>query len=199
MQDLIQNLSLAFTVFKVNMPTVLSLLGLLWGIHIINWILGYRLNIFGIYPRHPWGFIGIFTSPFLHGHFNHLFFNSIPFVILASFVMLNGFPQFLMISAIIIILSGLGIWIFGRKCIHIGASSLIMGYLGYCLVNSYYHSSVVSIGVALVCLYYFAGLLFSIFPSDVKVSWEGHLFGLIAGIATVYLMPFLPYLKLAFH
>lgn len=188
MQDFIQNLILIFSILKLNLPIVLSLLGLLWGIHIINWILGYRLNTFGIYPRHPFGLIGIFTSPFLHGHFDHIFFNSIPFVILASFVMLEGLQQFLMISAIIIILSGLGIWIFGRKSIHIGASSLIMGYLGYCLMNAYYNESVITVGVALVCLYYFASLLFSIFPSDVKVSWEGHFFGLIAGVASIFIM-----------
>lgn len=191
MQDFFQNLILTFSILKLNLPIVLSFLGLLWGIHIINWILGYRLNILGIYPRHPLGLIGIFTSPFLHGHFNHIFFNSIPFVILASFVLLEGLHQFLLISAIIIILSGLGIWIFGRKSIHIGASSLIMGYLGYCLVNAYYNVNVVSVGVALVCLYYFASLLFSIFPSDVKVSWEGHLFGLTAGIASIFILQYI--------
>lgn len=188
MQDFFQNLILTFSVLKLNLPIVLSLLGLLWGIQIINWILGYRLNMLGIYPRHPLGLIGIFTAPFLHGHFNHIFFNSIPFVILASFVLLEGLHQFFMISVIIILLSGLGIWLFGRKSIHIGASSLIMGYLGYCLMNAYYHESVVSVGIALVCLYYFASLLFSIFPSDVKVSWEGHLFGLLAGIASIFIM-----------
>lgn len=188
MQDFFQNLILTFSILKLNLPIVLSLLGFLWGIHIINWILGYRLNILGIYPRHPLGLIGIFTSPFLHGHFNHIFFNSIPFVILASFVLLEGLQPFLIISAIIILLSGLGIWLFGRKSIHIGTSSLIMGYLGYCLVNAYYNVSVVSVGVALVCLYYFASLLFSIFPSDVKVSWEGHLFGLMAGVASIFIM-----------
>ncbi len=189
MQGLVENLLLTFSILKLNLPIVLSLLGLLWGIHLLNWAMGYRLNILGIYPRHPFGLIGIFTAPFLHGHFDHLFFNSIPFFILASFVLLEGVHSFLVISAIIIVLSGLGIWIFGRKSLHIGASSLIMGYLGYCLMNAYYHVTVVSIGVGVVCLYYFGSMLFSIFPSDVKVSWEGHFFGLIAGLASIYIYP----------
>jgi membrane associated rhomboid family serine protease len=190
MQAVIQNLLLTFSILKLNLSIVLTLLGILWGVQFLNWILSYRLNVFGIYPRHPSGLIGIFCAPFLHGHFDHLFFNSIPFFILASFVLLGGVHNFFVVSSIIIVLSGLGIWLFGRKSRHIGASSLIMGYFGYCLMNAYYHVSVVSIGIGLVCLYYFGSLLFSVFPSDMKTSWEGHLFGLLSGIATVYLISF---------
>ena len=109
--------------------------------------------------------------------------------ILASFVLLNGLHHFLIISRIIIILSGLGTWLFGRKNIHIGASAVIMGYLGYCLVAAYSQPGVISVGIGIVCIYYFGSMLFSVFPSDVKTSWEGHLFGLMAGIASVYIAP----------
>ena len=81
------------------------------------------------------------------------------------------------------------IWLFGRKAIHIGASALILGYLGYLLMNIYYQGTSLAIGIGLVCIYYFAGLLLSIFPTNIKISWEGHLFGLLAGIATSYLIP----------
>lgn len=187
---MLQNLIVALDILRLNLPIVLMILVIVWGIHFLNWAIGYRLNLFGIYPRHPFGLIGIVTAPFLHGHFNHLFFNSIPFVILASFVLLNGLPQFIIISLIIMVLSGLGIWLFGRKNIHIGASSLIMGYLGYCLIAAYDNPSVISIAIGAVCLYYFGSMLFSIFPSDIKTSWEGHLFGLLAGIASIFIYPY---------
>lgn len=189
MPNFLQQLIVTLNALQINMPIAAELIGLLWVIHIVNWILGYRLNIFGIYPRHPFGLIGIFTSPFLHGHFDHLFFNSIPLFILACFVLLNGVHPFLVTSWIIILLSGSCIWLFGRKALHIGASSLIMGYLGYCLMSAYYHATMASVGVALVCLYYFGSMLFSVLPSDVKVSWEGHLFGLLAGIAAIFIAP----------
>lgn len=190
MQSVIQQFTLTFEIFKFNLPYILIILAILWGIHFVNYLTGYRLNYFGIYPRHPIGLIGIFFAPFLHGNFNHIFFNSIPLAILACFVLLNGLHHFLIISALIIILCGTATWLFGRKNIHIGASGVIMGYLGYCLMMAYYNPSVISVGIGLVCLYYFGSLLFSIFPSDVKTSWEGHLFGFIAGILTVYLVPF---------
>ena len=38
----------------------------------------------------------------------------------------------------------------------------------------------------MICFYYFAGIFFGVFPSKKGVSWEGHLFGAIAGIIVAY-------------
>lgn len=171
---------------QTNLPISLSIIAGLWLIYFINLLLGGRLNILGIYSRHPLGLIGIFFSPFLHSNFNHLFFNSIPLFVLINFMLLDGLQTFIRVSIIIILLSGLGTWLFGRKAIHIGASSVIMGYWSYLLLSAYKNPTVLSLVLALVCLYYFGGLLFSLFPSEEKVSWEGHVFGFLAGIAAFY-------------
>lgn len=78
---------------------------------------------------------------------------------------------------------------FGRRAIHIGASALITGYWGYLLINAYRQPSLMAIVLAIVCAYYFSGIFFGLFPSEEKVSWEGHLLGCIAGIATNFLFP----------
>ncbi len=54
----------------------------------------------------------------------------------------------------IIIISGIAIWLFGRKAIHIGASSLVMGYFGYVLFNAYQQATFLALVIAFVCLYY---------------------------------------------
>ncbi|HVY53045.1 MAG TPA: rhomboid family intramembrane serine protease, partial [Gammaproteobacteria bacterium] len=87
-QNIAAQFELTIDLLQRNMPFVLSLLGLLYFIHFINFILGYRLNIFGIFPRRIFGLIGIPLSPFLHGHFSHLFFNSIPLFVLSSLILL---------------------------------------------------------------------------------------------------------------
>jgi membrane associated rhomboid family serine protease len=191
MNNFLELLTTALINFQRSLPTVLIMIAGLWGLHILNWLSGYRLNLLGIYPRSARGIPGIAFSPFLHGHFTHLFFNSIPLCILATFVMMNGLHYFLLVSLCIIILSGFGIWLLGRKAIHIGASALIMGYMGFLLMNAYYQGTEVAIAIGLVCIYYFGSILLSILPSDVKVSWEGHLFGLLAGVLTAYLIPML--------
>ena len=157
----------------------------LYTIHIINFVSGYQLNNLGIYPRRPIGLIGIVCSPWLHGNFNHLFFNSIPLFVLMTFLLQDGLLSFCIITVLIICLSGLAIWLCGRTAIHIGASSLIMGYWGYLIVDAYLHPSALDIMHVVLCLYYFGGFFSSLLPSE-GTSWEGHLFGLLSGLIVGY-------------
>lgn len=191
MTSTLASLQQALDLIKNTIPLALLILAGFWAIFLINLILGNRLNVLGIYPRHLSGLIGIFFAPFLHANFNHLFFNSIPLFVLTVFMLLYGLKYFIILSIVIIFISGFAIWLFARRAIHIGASALIMGYWGYLIMDAYNHPSIFSIPVVIVCLYYFGGLIFSLFPSSEKVSWEGHVFGLVAGILTSYLTPYI--------
>ena len=173
-----------------NSLFVAKIIAFLWVIQLINLISGYRLNLLGIYPRTKKGLIGIITCPFLHGNFGHLFFNSIPLFVLSCLILLKGQVFFCYLSVFIIIISGLLTWLLGRRAVHIGASSVIMGYFGFLLSQSYLNFSASSVITAIVCLYYFGGMLFSFFPSVTgkNVSWEGHLFGFISGIMASFII-----------
>ena len=172
-----------------NLSLLFGIAFILWLLLLVNKLLGYRLNYFGILPRTPRGLIGIICSPFLHGNANHLFFNTFPLLALACFVLVGGQALFWKVTLCIILLSGILIWLFGRRAIHIGASALVTGYWGYLLINAYLQPSLMAIVLAIICAYYFGGLFFGLFPSEEKVSWEGHLLGCIAGIATNFIFP----------
>jgi membrane associated rhomboid family serine protease len=175
---------------RTNLPYILMMAGVLYAMHIFNWFVGYRLNQYGIVPRRLRGLPGIIFSPLLHGDFNHLFFNSIPFVILACLLSLYGWPVFIYASVVIILLGGFATWLLARNGSHIGASALIMGYWSYLLVFAYYQPSWLSIVLAVVCIYYFGSFLLNVFPRSAKSSWEGHLFGLLAGLVAAYTSPY---------
>ena len=93
---------------------------------------------------------------------------------------------FYIVTLTIILLSGFATWLLGRRAIHVGASSLIMGYFGYLFTEAYYQPTAITVIIAIVCIYYFGGLIIaSVIPSGKRnISWEGHVFGLAAGIAT---------------
>jgi len=172
-----------------NAALLIGIVGVLWGLNFVNKLLGYRLNYWGIIPRTGRGLVGIVFSPLLHGDFNHLFFNTFPLIILACFILIGGQPFFWRVTISIVLISGGLIWLLGRRAIHIGASAVITGYWGYLLMNAYRQPSLMAIVLAVVCIYYFGGLFLGLFPGEEQVSWEGHLFGCLAGIATNFLFP----------
>lgn len=179
----------AIAELKVHLPITIGFMVILFSIQCLNWLLNYHLNCLGIRPRKLSGLIGIPCSAFLHGDFTHLMFNSFPLFMFSNFILLQGVPLFYMATITIILLSGLLIWIFGRPGIHVGASSLIMGYLGFIVIHIYYQPTILSVIVGVVCIYYFAGIFSNLLPArNKKISWEGHLLGFIAGIiaAPVY-------------
>ena len=174
-----------------------KVLGVIWLINIVNWLIGSRLNILGIYPRKSFGLIGIPFSPFLHQNFNHLFFNTIPLFILGLAIMSrNGAISFCIITAVIALIGGLGVWLFARKGIHIGASGVISGYFAYILMIAYTEPSITTIILAVLAIYYFGGILIGLFPQEKKTSWESHLFGFIGGIACAYLPAIMAFLHI---
>lgn len=186
--ELVESLQQVMILTQQNMVFVLSVLGILWGIHILNRIVGYKLNIFGVYPRNLFGIIGIAAHPLLHGSFTHLFLNTIPLFLLMNFVLIGGIDQWICVTTLIVLISGALTWLFGRKAIHVGASTVIMGYFGYLIVSAYYNPSFMTVILSIISVYYFGGLFLSLVPKgEGNVSFEGHIFGFVAGIAAIYL------------
>ncbi|MBA2711351.1 MAG: rhomboid family intramembrane serine protease [Tatlockia sp.] len=186
--ELLASLNLIISQTQANFQTLALILSILWGIFILNQLLGKRLLYLGIIPRHLFGIPGIFFAPFLHANFNHLFFNSIPLVVLANFILINGLFYFLWVTLSITVISGVLIWCFAKSGIHIGASALITGYWGLLVTNIMQQGTMTAIILGVISLYYFAGIFYGVFPGKKGVSWEGHLFGLVAGFATSYLI-----------
>ena len=105
--DIANALDALVLVFKQNVFFAIVMVGGLWAINGFNWfIFRGRLNVFGIYPRHPLGLIGIVCSPFLHGSFNHLFYNSIPLFLLWCLMLSLGWSVFYCVTISIVLISG---------------------------------------------------------------------------------------------
>lgn len=194
LDQLVDSLNLIMTQTKTNMHFLSQMLGVLWGIYFLNFFLGQRLLFLGIRPRHLSGLPGIVCAPFLHANFNHIFFNSIPLVVLANFILIQGVPYFLYVSTVIIFLSGSLTWCLAKPGLHVGASGVITGYWGFLVSNIYQQGTVTAVILGIICVYYFAGIFLSIFPGEKGVSWQGHLFGLISGFLTSYSVAMLAHL-----
>jgi len=164
-------------------------IALLWIVEIVDVaILSDRLEAHGIGPRRLDGLEGVLTAPFLHDDFGHLLANTIPLVVLGGLVLVAGIQRFAQVLVIVTIGAGVLIWLLARGGNHIGASILVFGFFGYLLGRGYFERSVGAIVVAVIVALVYGGLFWGLLPIRPGVSWEGHLFGLLAGIAAAALL-----------
>jgi membrane associated rhomboid family serine protease len=141
-----------------------------------------KLDYFGIIPGSVIGLRGILFAPFLHGNFVHLAANTIPFITLGWLIMLRETSDFFIVSAISMVVSGLGVWLFAPpNSVHIGASGVVFGYLGYLLFRGYFQRSPGSIILSLFVGSFYGSMIWGVLPTQIGISWQGHLFGFIGG------------------
>ena len=160
--------------------TIAGLALLMVALQLLNVATGYSLMAFGLVPRTLHGLFGILTSPFLHASFAHLSANLIAFLVLGTLVILDGLHRFIAVSAIVILLGGALVWLFGFAGIHVGASGWVFGLWAYLLARAWFHRSWSNLITAGVVSVLYGGLILGFLPRQ-GVSFEGHLFGAFAG------------------
>lgn len=160
---------------------------LLWLVEAVNSIDGNRLDHDGIYARNVSRLWGIITSPFIHASFQHLFDNTIPFVFLGAIIALHGARRLLLVTGFIIVVGGLGTWLFSSSSGDtVGASGLVFGYAAYLLTRGFFDRSLWELGVGMVVAVIWGAVLISSLVPRGGVSWQAHLFGGVAGVIVAW-------------
>jgi membrane associated rhomboid family serine protease len=165
------------------------LVGLMWLSEIVDTALHGRLDQYGIVAREPDGLFGILTAPFLHLGFGHLISNTLPLVTLGALIAISGAMRLFSVTAIVTTIGGLGTWLVSPPhTITIGASGLVFGYAAYLIARGIFNRRIgqVLIGVVVV-LVWGSALLGGLLPQD-GISWQGHLFGGIAGLLAAWFL-----------
>lgn len=160
---------------------------LLWFLEGVDQAGGHRLESLGIQPRRWDELLDIVPAVFIHFGFPHLMANTLPFLVLGFLAALRGTGRFLLVSLIIIVISGLGVWLLAPPGSNTaGASGLIFGLFGYLLVRGFADRrlSDVALGAAVAVLY--GSILWGVLPTDSGISWQAHLFGLIGGVVAAF-------------
>lgn len=145
-----------------------------------------NLQPYTLQPQVGAGLLGVLTAPLLHGSIGHLAANSLSVLILGT---LAGtvFPRATVRALPVIWLgSGLGTWLIATGGFHIGASGVTHG-LGFLVFTlGILRRDRPAIAASLIAFFFFGGMVMSVLPMELGVSWEYHLsgavFGLISGI-----------------
>ncbi len=141
-----------------------------------------NFNYLGIYPREIKGLQGILFGPFIHGDVKHLFNNSIPLMVLSTalFYFYRSIRWKVLFFGLL--LTGLFTWIIGRPSLHIGASGVIYMLTAFLMFKGIFSKQYQLTALSFMVIFLYGSFIWYIFPTDPKVSWEGHLSGFLVGI-----------------
>jgi membrane associated rhomboid family serine protease len=168
---------------------VLAMAAVMWIVEAVDQIAGGRLDAYGIEPRETEGLDGVVWAPFLHGGFDHLIGNTIPFLVLGLAIAFGGAVRVAVVTVIVALVGGLGTWLVApSNTVHIGASGIVFGYAAYLVARGAYSRSLPQIGIGLIVLAVWGTtLLRGLVPED-GISWQGHFFGAVGGIVAAWLL-----------
>lgn len=165
----------------------ISFVLLMWIINVIQFMMQLDFGGLGIHPRDNQTLIGIFTSPLIHGSWEHLLSNTLPILILGIILFVMYDKMALRVWLLNYIFTGLLVWIFARNSYHVGASGLIYGLASFLLFSGFFRMDIKAIAVASGVAIFYGGMVWGILPLKEGVSWESHLFGGIVGLALAFL------------
>ena len=155
----------------------------IWIVFLLDFIIPIDFVKFGIQPRTFSGLFGIVFAPFLHASWGHILSNTLPlfFLTLALFVFYE--KQGITVWALSAIIGGILVWLFARPhSVHVGASGVIFSLVGFLIASGFFRKNIKSILISLLIAIVYGGILLGMGFFRKGVSWEGHLFGLIAGV-----------------
>jgi len=168
---------------------VAAMAAIMWAVEAADQVADGRLDRYGIEPRDLDGLDGVVFAPFLHGGWDHLIGNTIPFLLLGLAIAVGGLARVATVTVMVALVGGLGTWLIApANTIHIGASGIVFGYAAYLVARGVYSRSLVQIGLGLLVLAVWGTtLLRGLVPED-GISWQGHLFGALGGVLAARLL-----------
>jgi membrane associated rhomboid family serine protease len=168
---------------------LVAIVGLMWVIEAINSLDHQGLDSAGILPRNVGHLWAILTAPLLHLNFAHLIDNTIPFVFMGVIIALRGAARLALVTAIVIIIGGLGTWLIAPAgTVTVGASGVVFGYATYLLTRGIFNRSWLEFLTGIVVGVVWGGALLSSLVPQRGISWQGHLCGAIGGILAAWLL-----------
>lgn len=151
-------------------------------VYALSQYFNFRFTSIGIRPRSFDGVLGIALFPLAHGSWDHVFSNIVPLWVLSFYILQNYRSVFYQVLIYGTLLGGAWTWVSARPSVHIGASGLVYALFGFLFLSGILNRNKRTIGTTMLVVFLYGGLIWGIFPEDKRISYEGHFWGLVAGL-----------------
>jgi membrane associated rhomboid family serine protease len=158
----------------------------MWLVYWAEHLFRFDFYTLGVLPRSVEGLKGILFMPLIHSatDFHHILNNSVP-----TFFLLTALVYFYKDIALKVflygwILTGAMVWLYAENkgSYHIGMSGLVYLLAGFLFVSGVLRKFLPLQAISLFVVFLYGSMIWGIFPMEEKISWEGHLMGLIIGV-----------------
>ena len=128
--------------------------------------------------------------PWIHAHddYKHLLNNSIPTFLLITLLFYSYKKIALKVFFLSWIYTGLFLWIFAKNngAYHIGMSGVIYSLATFLFTSGVLRKYLPLQALSLFIVFIYGSLIWGIFPTNSRISWEGHLMGFVVGIILAF-------------
>ena len=145
---------------------------------------------YGVLPRSIEGLKGVIFMPWIHAHddYKHLLNNSIPTFLLITLLFYSYKKIALKVFFFSWIYTGVFLWIFAKNngAYHIGMSGVIYSLATFLFTSGVLRKYLPLQALSLFIVFIYGSLIWGIFPTNSRISWEGHLMGFVVGIILAF-------------
>ena len=155
--------------------------------HLVGLLLPGAYSRLALQPRRKrlWQ---ILTYHWVHGGWQHLLFNSLSVLALSTVIVIRDRDHFWLVTVMAVFCAGCGSWLFSTAKSVAGASGLVFGYWGFIICAAAISREPAWTAAAAITLLFYSGLWATLGTVSKGISWAGHFWGLIGGIAAALLV-----------
>lgn len=143
-----------------------------------------------IHPLNQHNMKSIWLGAFVHGSWDHLTGNVFALFIFSLLFMIQFPKQWFKFWLLQHLVASFILWLIGNWGIshslgavaHIGASIWVYSFGGFLITTAIVQRTKQSFAIFFLVLLFYGGFFWGILPIDPKVSWQGHLSGLLTGV-----------------
>ena len=167
-------------------PPALFVVVIMWLVYWADFIFIFDFHKLGVLPKTIEGLKGILFMPLIHAHsdFKHILNNSLPTFLLLTLLFYSYKDIALKVFFWSWILTGILVWIFAtnKGSFHIGMSGVIYALAAFLFTSGVLRKYLPLQALSLFIVFLYGSLIWGIFPTTPRISWEGHLMGMIVGV-----------------